>query len=156
MEFDAVYKEYWQRIYRLCMGYVNDIQWAQDIAQDTFVKVWEQLPNFRNESAIGTWIYRIAVNNCLRQIERKRRFPRAALEMDIPREEPENMETEVQLLYRFIAALPEIDRIIIGLELEEIAQGDIAEIIGLSESNVRVRIHRIKKKLFNQFSDYES
>ncbi len=71
MIFEEIYEAYWSKIYRLCMGYVNDAEWAKDIAQETFITVWQQLPKFRNESAIGTWIFRIASNNCLRQLEKK-------------------------------------------------------------------------------------
>jgi RNA polymerase sigma-70 factor (ECF subfamily) len=49
------------------------------IAQDTFITVWKKLDTFRKESAISTWIYRIAVNNCLRQIEKQKRLPKSNL-----------------------------------------------------------------------------
>lgn len=79
MKFEEIYKNYWEKIFRLCMGYTNDYALAQDIAQDTFIIVWEQLSNFRNESGIGTWIYRIATNNCLRQIEKQNRVQKTDL-----------------------------------------------------------------------------
>jgi RNA polymerase sigma-70 factor (ECF subfamily) len=75
--FEEIYKSYWQKIFRLCMGYVNDHEISQDMAQETFIIVWQQLPKFRNESNIGTWIFRIASNNCLRQMEKQNRFPKA-------------------------------------------------------------------------------
>ena len=73
MVFEEVYKTYWQKIFRLCMGYVNNYDLTQDMAQETFIIVWQQLPKFRNEANIGTWIYKIAANNCLRQIEKQNR-----------------------------------------------------------------------------------
>jgi RNA polymerase sigma-70 factor (ECF subfamily) len=76
MVFEDIYEFYWQKIFRLCMGYVNDTDAAQDLAQETFIIVWQQLPKFRNESSVGTWIFRIASNNCLRQIEKKKDFPK--------------------------------------------------------------------------------
>jgi RNA polymerase sigma-70 factor (ECF subfamily) len=57
----------------------HDDDWAKDIAQDTFITVWKKLDTFRKESAISTWIYRIAVNNCLRQIEKQKRLPKSNL-----------------------------------------------------------------------------
>ena len=51
--FETIYKANWQKVFRLCMGYVNDIDVAKDLAQETFIKVWTQLPKFRNESSIG-------------------------------------------------------------------------------------------------------
>ena len=74
MEFEDIYRRYWNKIFRLCMGYVNDYSLAQDMAQETFIKVWQYLPTFRNEANIDTWIFRIATNNCLRQLERKKQI----------------------------------------------------------------------------------
>lgn len=53
------------------MGYVSDYHLARDMTQEIFVKVWQYLPTFRGQANIGTWIFRIATNSCLRQIELK-------------------------------------------------------------------------------------
>lgn len=153
MEFENIYKFYWQKIFRLCMGYVNDADLAQDLAQETFIIVWKQLPNFRNESAIGTWIFKIASNNCLRQIEKEKRNLKTSLPLQLKEEITESIEPQIQLLYKFISQLPETDRIIISLELEDIKQAEIAIIVGLSEANIRVKIHRIKEKLMLKFRE---
>lgn len=154
MEFEEIYNTYWDKIFRVCMGYVNDHSQAQDIAQETFITVWKQLPGFRNEAAIGTWIYRIATNHCLRQIEKGRRVKSADLPIDLPEERSRNLEPDFQLLYKFISELPEIDRIIISLELEDNKQAEIARIVGLSEGNIRVKIHRIKELLTKKFAEH--
>ncbi|MFT4781543.1 MAG: RNA polymerase sigma-70 factor (ECF subfamily) [Pseudohongiellaceae bacterium] len=151
--FEEIYKSYWQKIFRLCMAYVNDHEIAQDMAQETFIIVCQQLPKFRNEANIGTWIYKIAANNCLRQIEKQNRFPRAELPLNLIEEKQVNIEPKIQFLYKCISELPETDRIIISLELENIKQAEIANIVGLSESNIRVKIHRIKEKLTRKFKD---
>nr|WP_228439770.1 sigma-70 region 4 domain-containing protein [Chryseobacterium phocaeense] len=69
------------------------------------------------------------------------------------RKKQESTEPQIQLLYQFISELPETDRIIISLELEEVRQAEIAAIVGLSESNIRVKIHRIKEKLTKRFKE---
>lgn len=153
MVFEEIYGLYWQKIFRLCMGYVNDPELAQDLAQETFIIVWQQLPKFRNESSVGTWIFRIASNNCLRQIEKQKKFTKADLPVNLEEKKQESMEPQIQLLYQLISELPETDRIIISLELEEVKQAEIAHITGLSESNVRVKIHRIKEKLTQKFKE---
>jgi RNA polymerase sigma-70 factor (ECF subfamily) len=155
MEFEEIYKTYWQKIFRLCMGYVNDSDLAKDLAQDTFVTVWQQLSSFRNESAVGTWIFRIATNNCLKNIERSGRMERMQFSHEVENENSGYSETEIVFLYKCISELPEIDRIIISLELEDVKQSEIASITGLSESNIRVKIHRIKEKLTEKFKQYE-
>jgi RNA polymerase sigma-70 factor (ECF subfamily) len=153
--FDEIYKTYWSKVFRLCMGYVNDNELAQDIAQETFIIVWQQLSRFRNESNIGTWIYRIATNNCLRQIDRQKRKSTDVLPENLADIRPPDLEPQIQLLYKLVAELPELDRIIISLELEDVPQAEIADVVGISEANVRVRIHRIKERLTKKFNEYE-
>ncbi len=156
MTIEELYKTYWQKIFRLCMGYVNDFDSAKDLTQETFIIVWQQLPKFRGESNIATWIFRIATNNCLRYIKLEKRLPKTELPINLRAEIREDMEPEIQLLYRFISELPETDRIVISLELEEIKQSQIASIVGLKETNVRVKIHRAKEKPTQKFKDYGS
>lgn len=150
MEFDQLYQQYNQVIYRLCLGYTNDPHLAKDMVQETFLAVWKNLKKFRGDSQISTWIYRIAVNNCIRQIEKekKQRISKNDYKVDSNTVEE---SAKTLLLRKLIAALPEIDRLLISLELEEIPQVEIAEILGISHSNVRVRIHRIKEVLSNNF-----
>ncbi|WP_295799974.1 sigma-70 family RNA polymerase sigma factor [Mucilaginibacter sp.] len=155
MVFEDIYRDYWNKVFRICMGYVNDKDLAKDMAQETFILIWRKLPQFRNESAVGTWIYRIASNNCLRQIERSNRMPKTELPEQIEDTLEPDMEWQSRLLYKCIAELPETDRIIISLELEDVKQAEIAKITGLSESNVRVKIFRIKEKLTQKFKQYE-
>ena len=152
MNFETIYNTYWQKVFRLCMGYINDPDKAEDLAQESFIKVWKQLPKFRNESSIGTWIFRIASDTCLRQIEKDNRMPKSEFPLGMKAEITDSsIENDVQLLYQFISELPEVERIIISLELEDLKQKEIAEIVGLSEGNIRVKIHRIKEKLTRKF-----
>lgn len=153
MDFELIYSTYWDKIFRLCMGYVNDYTLAQDIAQETFIIVWEKLATFRQEADISTWIYRIATNNCLRQQEKQKRTISRELPVDLTEENRINLEPQIQLLYKLIAELSEINRIIISLELEGVKQADIPEIVGLSAGNIRVRLHRIKSYLTKRFKE---
>ncbi len=151
MVFENIYNTYWQKIFRLCMGYVNDHAKAQDLTQDIFIIVWKNLSKFRNESNIGTWIFRIATNYCLRQIEKDQRIKTSKLPTNIKEETAAPIETQLKDLYQYISELSDIERIIISLELEDINQAQIAEIVGITPQNVRVKIHRIKLKLTQKF-----
>jgi len=155
MTFEEIHKVFWPKVYRQCMGYMNDHDAAKDIAQETFIKVWQQLPKFRHESSIGTWVFRIAVNSCLRQINKDNKMPKSEFPNEIVEEILVNNEPQVEFLYKCISELPEVERIIISLELEELKQKEIAKIVGLSEGNVRVKIHRIKEKLNNKFQKHD-
>ncbi|MDM1066203.1 RNA polymerase sigma factor [Myroides odoratimimus] len=153
--FESLYEQYWQRIYRLALGYVNDTDWAKDIAQETFVNVWNQLPKFRADSGYGTWIYRITVNICLRQIERSKKvMPDESKIRHSKSVEEEYKETNTQKLYQAISELTEINRIIISLTLEGVDQKQIADVTGLTHANVRTRVHRIKEELYQKLNNY--
>jgi len=156
MDFEEIYKKYSPQIFRVCMGYFNDPEVAKDLTQETFISVWKNLSTFRNQSQISTWIFRIATNNCLRALEVSKRVIKTELPHQIP-EHPaeENLEEKLALLYNCIAQLEETERIIISLVLEDLPQAEIAEIVGLSHSNVRVKVHRIKEKLAIKFKAYE-
>jgi RNA polymerase sigma-70 factor (ECF subfamily) len=153
--FDSLYKNYSRQIFRLCMGYMNDREMANDLVQETFISIWKNLTGFRNESKVSTWIYRIATNICLRAIEKDKRIIKVEFPENLAVVEEESPEEKLAFLYRAIAELPEMDRIIISLELEGLPQAQIAEITGLSSVNIRVKIHRIKEKLALKFKEYE-
>ncbi|RFC54273.1 RNA polymerase sigma factor [Brumimicrobium aurantiacum] len=154
MDFDQIYKSYSTKIFRICLGYFNDYELAKDITQETFIAVWTNLSKFQNRSSIGTWIYRIATNKCLREIQKEKSQPRTGLPSDLTVMEP-SLEKEEKLsrLNQYISELPELERIIITLSLENVPQEEIAEIIGISHSNARVKFHRIKAKLTKKFKE---
>ena len=158
MKFEEIYTEFSPRIFRVCMGYVNDYDQARDLTQETFIAVWQNLSTFRNESKISTWIFRIATNICLRAIEKSKRVKIVDLPLDLsvknPMQEQREQEEKLQFLYDSIAELEETERLIISLVLEDVPQAEIAEIVGLSSVNVRVKIHRIKEKLTNKFKEH--
>ena len=149
--FEEIYNRYAPQIFRVCLGYTNDVDQAQDLVQETFISVWKNLPGFRNQSQISTWIFRIATNHCLRALEVAKRMPAAELPFDLAETKEESQEEKLSFLYRCIAELEETDRIIISLELEGLPQAEIASIVGLNSGNVRVKIHRIKEKLSQKF-----
>jgi RNA polymerase sigma-70 factor (ECF subfamily) len=149
--FDEIYSSYAPQIFRVCLGYTNDNEQAKDLVQETFISVWKNLPDFRHESQIGTWIFRIATNNCLRAVAVAKRMPSAELPFDLAESPEESPEEKLSFLYQCIAGLEETERIIISLELEGLPQAEIAGIVGLSNGNVRVKIYRIKEKLAQKF-----
>ncbi|GJM33837.1 MAG: DNA-directed RNA polymerase sigma-70 factor [Saprospiraceae bacterium] len=152
MDFDTIYSEFSHKIFSVCLSYLNDTDKAYDLTQETFITVWQNLHSFKHKSNIGTWIYRIACNKCLRQIENDARIKKVELPTQIEVIETDNIQEQKHIFLRnCIADLPELERIIIGLFLEDVPQERIAEIVGLSHSNVRVKVHRIKEKLTKKF-----
>ena len=154
MEFEEVYSKYSPQIFRVCMGYINDYEQARDLTQETFISVWRNLASFRNQSKISTWIFRIATNNCLRAIEKSKRVTKSEMPVNLPEIHEESQEEKLKYLYTCISELEETDRIIISLVLEDLPYAEIAEIVGLSNVNIRVKVHRIKEKLATKFKNH--
>lgn len=139
-----------KKIFNLCYGYSGDEDTANDLVQETFIKVWQNLDKFRNQANYSTWIYRIAVNTCLSYLRTAKRRPTDELNEQIIEnyvEEPSYKQEQVAMLYKSIAQLEENERLIIAMVLDELPYPEIAEIAGISEGNLRVKIHRIKHKL---------
>ena len=152
--FEKVYSESKDKIYRLCLGFMGNREDADDLYQEVLIKIWMHLGQFRNESSITTWLYRITTNTALLTLNRKNRhnlkranYVPKTVHSDIEESEQREKETQVMRLYEAISTLKEIDRIIIGLLLETCKYEEIAKITGLNTSNVGVRINRIKKIL---------
>ncbi|QKJ28270.1 sigma-70 family RNA polymerase sigma factor [Mucilaginibacter mali] len=154
MDFDDIYKQYAPQIYRVCMGYTNNPDQAKDLVQETFFSVWRNLSSFRNEARVSTWIFRIATNHCLRALEIAKRMPAGEMPYHLAATETTPPDDKLALLYKCIAELPETERIIISLELEDMPQAEIAQVLGLSDVNIRVKVHRIKEKLAKKFKAY--
>ncbi|WP_207533952.1 RNA polymerase sigma factor [Desertivirga arenae] len=159
---EAVFKEIFQtnsrKIYHLCFGYTGDEDTAHDLMQETFMKVWQNLDKFRNQAMISTWIYRIAVNTCLSWLRVEKRQAKDELTDNIienKKEELSEKNEQIALLYKCISKLEESERIIITMVLDEVPYPEIAEISGISEGNLRVKIHRIKNKLTDIYNRYE-
>ena len=148
--FKTIFQANSRKIFHLCYGYTGDHDSANDLMQETFLKVWQNLDKFRNQAMISTWIYRIAVNTCLSYLRVEKRQSKEELTDNIienQAEEYSEKNDQVALLYKCISQLEENERIIITLVLDEVPYAEIAEVSGISEGNLRVKIHRIKQKL---------
>lgn len=158
LSFEEVYQTYASKIMKLCLGYCGDAHMAEDLHQETFINVWNNLPKFRQDSSVGTWIYRIAVNTCLLGLKKKKTNVADAHRIleGLVQEESQDRSQEIQRLYKCISKLKEHERIIITLVLEENTYEEIAAITGITESTLRVKIHRIKKDLQEIYNSYGS
>lgn len=147
-EFQRIYQENYAKVISLCLGYVKGNEFlAKDLAQEVFVKVWQSFQDFRNQSHVSTWIYRITVNTCLQELRKKKYVDlKIDLEHDNTSKAAEN-EVRFEAMYKCINTLNAENKSIILLELEEVPQSEIAEIIGVSHVAIRTRIHRIKEQL---------
>ncbi|GHT11465.1 DNA-directed RNA polymerase sigma-70 factor [Bacteroidia bacterium] len=136
-------------IYKVCSFYVSENFPMEDLYQETVSNLWKAFPKFRNESSHSTWIYKIALNTCISGMRKENKhYQKVSLSFseDIAFE-PDSMEEDIRELYRLIYQLKTLERAIILLWLEEKSYSEIAEITGLSLSNVATKLKRIKEKL---------
>ncbi len=150
--FETIYHQHQPMVLQMCLGFVKgDKDIANDLLQETFISVWDNLNKFKGVSTYKTWIYRITVNTCLQYIKKEKKertYPISEIDIQTPIANNENITNpNIQRLYKAIGQLKKIDRLIIMMVLENQDYDSISEIIGIKPTNVRVKIHRIKKRL---------
>ncbi|MDR3218936.1 MAG: sigma-70 family RNA polymerase sigma factor [Dysgonamonadaceae bacterium] len=136
-------------VYKVCSFYVSDCFLMEDLYQETVLNLWKAYPKFRNESSLSTWIYKIALNTCISGM-RKESKHRRQVPLSFSNEivfEPDNEEDNIRELYRLIYQLKTLEKAIVLLYLEEKSYQEIADITGLTLSNVATKLKRIKEKL---------
>lgn len=138
-------------LHRICAVYTQDEDSFKDLRQEMLLQLWRSYPSFRNASLFSTWMYRVALNTALMYRRRqKHRWLTVSIDDVAPLHAEDGSAADdegVQLLYRCIQKLPRLDRAVILLQLEQKSYQEIADVTGLSEGNVSVRIVRIKQKL---------
>ncbi len=157
-QFRAALAEHQDRIYRICTAYVRDPADRDDVYQAILIHLWESLGTFDGRSSLGTWVCRVAVNTCLHHLRteaRRLRMEVAAAREPIPpglADAPQSADTSsqpdpVQRLYACIQALPPLDRLLVALHLQDASTAQIADVLGISAANVRIKLHRARKSL---------
>lgn len=140
-------------LFKVVRAYAFNDEDRDDLFQEITLQVWRSIPNFRGESKESTWIYRIAFNTAIRWKgkEKKHQEGRQSIEgVPVLHAQPEYQDDRLSWLYEQIAKLPETDRSLCLLLLDDFSYKEMSKIIGLSESNVAVKIHRIKKHFKKQ------
>lgn len=153
-DFTHIYATHFSSVFRLCKGYVNgDQAMAHDLAQDVFIKVWQHRAEFRGDAALSTWIYRVAVNTCLLHRRKAATYRQTQTYLlteqtdDGEDDQQQTINDQLQQLYASIQQLDPGARLIILLVLDSVPYEEIATIVGIAEPLLRVKIHRIKKRL---------
>ncbi len=148
-EFVSVVKEYERVIYKVCYLYTTPNATLNDLYQEVVLNLWKAFPKFRKECKISTWIYRIALNTCISFIRKEKNIPEiVSLTYEADRvEESDETQEMLRQLYRMINRLGQLEKSIILLYLEDKSYEEIAEITGLTVTNVATKLSRIKDKL---------
>lgn len=147
-------------LFKVVRAYAFTKEDREDLFQEIAFQVWRSVPNFKGQSAVTTWMYRVSLNTAIKysQKERKHQDGRQPLaKMEYLLHENENRKDDrLDWLYEEIAQLNEIDRSLTLLMLDGFSYKEMAAMLGISESNVAVKIHRIKKHLITQSKKKQS
>lgn len=165
--FSQLIKKYQQKIYWHIRKMVVDHDDADDVVQETFIKVWQGLQNFRSDSQLYTWIYRIATNESLNFLQKKRRQNHVPLENEDSLDLLNTLESsisqdyisgdEIQLkLQKALLQLPDKQRLVFNMKYyDDMKYEEISEITGTSVGALKASYHLAVKKIEENLSKQE-
>lgn len=155
--FRKLVEEQRDRILSVCRYFSKDQADQKDLYQEILINTWNGLDSFRGDARPGTWMYRIAINTALGfagKIKKRMQVSVSLDNRDFAALTEENPGSDIQVKEMLLAEMENqinqlsvIDKILITLMLEDLSNREIAEIVGITEPNVRVKIHRIKNLL---------
>ncbi len=139
-------------IHKVCNIYCNDQEDRNDLFQEIVAQLWKSFPSFRKESKFSTWMYRVALNTAITSFKKTKRRPdQNRLTYDNFQIKDEGYDAEIEEnikhLHRAVAQLTGVEKSIVLLYLENKKYEEIAEITGITQNYVRVKMNRVKKKL---------
>jgi len=144
-------------IYKVSHMYCDNTIDKKDLFQDIISNLWIAYPGFQNRSKVSTWVYRISLNTAITWFrdysKQSKRIEYTDLIPHLSNEEDNTIDELYDQLYSAINSLGKIDKAIILLLLDECSYEEIAEIIGISKTNVATKISRIKMKLRSYLSN---
>jgi len=155
--FNLLVRKYQQRVYWHIRRMVIDHDDSDDLVQEVFIKVWKNLDNFREEANLFTWIYRIATNECITFLNKKRKRFFIPIE-DVEHNLSKSLEADVhyngddiqQKLQQAILILPEKQRLVFNMKyFEEMKYEEMSRILGTSVGALKASYHHAVKKIEN-------
>jgi RNA polymerase sigma-70 factor, ECF subfamily len=167
--FTQLFDMYSDKVYRLAFGLLEDENEAEGVVQDAFMRLLERLDQFEGRSKLGTWLYRVAYNLSIDRLRKRRpmlslldenedeAIPMPAVLTDW-REAPETWLASSELsqeLDRAIASLPaKLKAVFILREIEGVSTEECAQVLAISESAAKVRLHRARLLLRERLAEY--
>lgn len=149
-------------IYKVARSYGKNEEDRQDLFQEIVIQLWRAFERYNDEYKLSTWMYRIALNVAISFYRKERRRMESNLPLtesmaDIADDNPQaEQDANIRLLQQFINELKELDKALMILYLESKSYREMAEILGITETNVATRINRAKEQLKQKFSTIKS
>ncbi len=150
-EFAKLIKDNQGLIIKVSRLYTNSLEDEQDLFQEIVLQLWRSYDTFKGQSKISTWMYRVALNTAITLFRKKTKSPKTDELMDFHAsnylEDDDEKQQQISLLYKVVKMLPQVERAIVMMYLDDLPYRDIAENLGITEVNARVKMNRLKKTL---------
>jgi len=150
--FIADLEQHQNIVHKVCKLYTNNKDAHNDLFQEITIQLWKAYPKFRGEAKFSTWMYRVALNTAITLYRKSKRtiktqdFDSVLFKIESS-EYDDTEEQQLQLLYKAIHHLSDIEKALVFLYLEDKNYREISETMGISEVNARVKMNRVKNKL---------
>ena len=150
-EFSKLIKDNQGLIIKVSRLYTHSVEDREDLFQEIVLQLWKSYDSFQGNSKITTWMYRVALNTAITLFRKKTKQPLTDELQDFHGkdfvEDNGEKEQEIALLYKVIKMLPDVERAIVMMYLDDEPYKEIAETLGITEVNARVKMNRLKKTL---------
>lgn len=157
-EFVQLIKENQGLIIKVSRLYTHTLEDEQDLFQEIVLQLWRSYGSYKGESKISTWMYRVALNTAITIFRKKTKSLATDELQDIQYKNfvdtDDDQQVQISLLYRVIKMLPNIERAIVTMYLDDLPYREIAENLGISEVNARVKMNRLKKTIKELMEKY--
>ncbi len=153
--FNSLVEAYTERLYWHIRSILARHDWSDDVLQESFIKAWMALPNFRGDSAFYTWLYRIATNESLSLLKKERRFQlhEGALDFKLEADPYFNGDEALKLLIEAIATLPEKQQTVFKLKyFQEMPFKEMSALLDTSVGALKASYHHANEKIKNQLN----
>jgi len=157
-EFLRKIAEHQRIIHKVCHMFSKDEQDREDLFQEITIRLWLGYQSFKGDASFTTWMYRVALNTAISLKRKNRNHEQTQAlppNLDAPEEPNAITRQDIDMLYKAIEQLNPVDRALVLLYLEEKSYEEIADIMGITKTNVGVKLVRIKKKLETLIRHYE-
>lgn len=151
-EFSGRVQESQGVIHKVSRMYCDNEEHRKDLFQEILIQLWKSYPSFRGDSKFSTWMYRVALNVAIQDLRKVKKKQQLFFQTNLFKETSEEKKSEEQdeklkLMHQAIADLNKVEKAIVMLHLDDKSNDEIAEIVGITQNYVRVKMNRIKTKL---------
>jgi RNA polymerase sigma-70 factor (ECF subfamily) len=152
-KFESLIQENRKILYKVCHAYCADRNSREDLAQEILIQLWRSFGSFDGRCRFSTWMYRVALNVAISFYRKTKALPEIAggERLDNIAGQPTGQNEEMEFLHALIERLDPLNKALMLLYLDEHSYREIADALGISETNVATKINRIKSKIREEY-----